>query len=90
MSTPNKRYNFVNLKRKFLPKNVNNRLLYSTYRESSSSEENIIKNLTAFNKLKRKKKNESKTSHYPKALVKYNYKKNKQNKRTLDTSIFTG
>lgn len=55
MSTPNKRYNFVNLNRNFLPNNVKNKLLYSTYGESNSLDENVIKNIKAFNELKQKK-----------------------------------
>lgn len=88
MSIPNKQYYFVNFNRNFIPKNVKNKLLYSNYGESITSEDNIIKNLNAFNKFKKKKKKESKTTHYPKALVKYNYKNKSQDKKTLDISIF--
>jgi len=87
MSTPNKRYNFVNLNRNFLPNNVKNKLLYSTYGESNSLDENVIKNIKAFNELKQKKKNGTKSSHYPKALIKYDYNKNSTVKN-IHKSIF--
>jgi len=83
MSTPKKRYNFVGLNREFIPKNEKNKLLYPNYNDSgnNNSEYNSVS-------ISKKRKNAPKTSHYPKALVKYNYNKKSNEKKNLDVSIF--
>jgi len=88
MSTPNKRYNYIGLNRDFIPNNVKNKLLYSNSSDShTNSEQNLTKNdISAL--LNKNRKRASKASHYPKAIVKYNYKKKAEEKKSLDTTIF--
>jgi len=85
MSKPNKRYNFIGLNREFIPKNEKNKLLYGNY---VNSENNHSEHNTSSVAISKRRKNAPKTTHYPKVIVKYNYKKISEEKKSLDTNIF--